>query len=253
MIFADKSPTFVLRDVLRFHNEAIDMFNRDRNFSALSFRTRSDAVIESEGQTVHMHDGSITFVPAGVDYRRVAGHDELIVIHFDYAAAGDRVETFVTENFDDMSRCFLNIYEKWDTEKPDNYMRSLSRVYRLFADIYNEYNKNGADHNDYVDRAKRYIKENCGNAELTVTDIADSLNVSAVYLRRLFARYEGTSPKEYLQKHRIKTACTYLSVGGYSVREIALQSGFRDEKYFSIAFKSVVGVSPSKYIYALYE
>lgn len=66
MIFADKYPTFVLRDVLRFHNEAIDMFNRDRNFSALSFRTRSDAVIESKGQTVHMHDGSITFVPAGI-------------------------------------------------------------------------------------------------------------------------------------------------------------------------------------------
>ena len=64
MIFADKYPTFVLRGVLRFQNEHIDMFNRDRNFSALFFRTRSDAVIESEDR--HMHDGSITFVPAGI-------------------------------------------------------------------------------------------------------------------------------------------------------------------------------------------
>lgn len=190
MIFADKYPTFVLRDVLRFQNEHIDMFNRDRNFSALSFRTRSDAVIESEGRLCICTTAASRLCP---------------------------------------------------------------RVYRLFADICNEYNKTGADHNDYVDRAKRYIKENCGNAELTVTDIADSLNISAVYLRRLFARYEGMSPKEYLQKHRSKTACTYLSVGGYSVREVALQSGFRDEKYFSIAFKRVVGVSPSKHIYALYE
>ena len=253
MIFDDKTPTFIIKNVLKFNNENIDTFNSNRNFSALSFRIKSNAVIKSKNQTVNMHDGSIAFVPAGLNYRRTAGYDELIVIHFDYADANNRIETFITDDFDGMHKCFLNIYEKWDAEKPDNYVRSLSRLYRLFADIYNEYNNCDSNYNEYVDYAKRFVKENYCNTELTVSDIADRLNISEVYLRRLFARYEGISPKAYLQQFRIKTASAYLSSGGLSIKEIALLCGFRDEKYFSTAFKSAVGVSPTKYIYELYE
>ena len=48
-------------------------------------------------------------------------------------------------------------------------------------------------------------------------------------------------------KYRIKKACELLKLGKYTVTEVALYTGIQDIYYFSKLFKSVVGVSPSKY------
>ena len=40
-----------------------------------------------------------------------------------------------------------------------------------------------------------------------------------------------------------------MSTGYYSLKEIAIMSGYEDYKYFSAEFKREKGISPSKYVY----
>lgn len=66
---------------------------------------------------------------------------------------------------------------------------------------------------------------------------------------KLFKAEYGFSPQKYIIHLRIQYAKQLISTGYYSVKEIALMSGYTDYKYFSTEFKKQVGVSPSDYVY----
>ena len=97
-----------------------------------------------------------------------------------------------------------------------------------------------------VDRAVRFIEYNYMR-KITVCDICGHLGLERSYFYRIFKNYTGSSPEQYLMKYRIKKACELLKLGKYTVTEVALYTGIQDIYYFSKLFKSVVGVSPSKY------
>jgi AraC-like DNA-binding protein len=72
--------------------------------------------------------------------------------------------------------------------------------------------------------------------------------MSEVYFRRLFKEEYGVSPQKFIIDLRIQNAVALISTGYYSLKEVALMSGYSDYKYFSIEFKKAMGVSPSQYI-----
>ena len=75
--------SFNLLDVLELKQEHINMYNRKRNFNALSFRLKADTVLKSRTGVFQMGDSYVSFVPSNLDYSRVSKIDELIVIHFE--------------------------------------------------------------------------------------------------------------------------------------------------------------------------
>ena len=79
--------------------------------------------------------------------------------------------------------------------------------------------------------------------------LAEQSFMSEVYFRKLFKSSYGISPQKYIIRLRIQHAKGLISIGYYSLKEIALMSGYTDYKYFSTEFKKQVGVSPSDYIY----
>lgn len=73
-----------------------------------------------------------------------------------------------------------------------------------------------------------------------------ALNVSRTTLHRCFIGSCGVSPGAYLGRYRIARAADLLAHGS-SVKTAALSCGFSDQLYFSKAFRSATGVSPSDY------
>lgn len=57
----------------------------------------------------------------------------------------------------------------------------------------------------------------------------------------------GASPKEHLIALRIRRAAGLLLGGTARIADIARQTGFSNEYYFSHAFKRATGLSPSQY------
>ena len=71
--------------------------------------------------------------------------------------------------------------------------------------------------------------------------------MSEVYFRKRFKEEYGTSPQKYITHLKIRYAKELIYIGYYSLKEIALMSGYTDYKYFSTKFKKHTGLSPSDY------
>lgn len=97
-------------------------------------------------------------------------------------------------------------------------------------------------------KAKQYIDENFGNAELDLTDIAKSVFVNPSYLSRIFKNELGYSVVEYLTRCRMLKAKELMEQGCKNMFFIAESVGYKDTHYFSKCFKKHYSVSPSKFI-----
>lgn len=83
--------------------------------------------------------------------------------------------------------------------------------------------------------------------ELSLEDLAKSVNLSASRLRHLFSTETGTSPGQYLKSIRIRKAKEMLETTFLSVKQIMSLVGFVDRKHFACDFKKAYGASPTEY------
>ncbi|KIP21637.1 putative response regulatory protein [Anoxybacillus ayderensis] len=98
-----------------------------------------------------------------------------------------------------------------------------------------------------VRRAKQYVQEHFSDQTLTLESVAQSLNVSPVYLSRIMKQELGISFVNFLTEVRIKKAIQLLVSTQLTIHEISERVGYDTQHYFSTAFKKVVGVSPNQY------
>lgn len=79
----------------------------------------------------------------------------------------------------------------------------------------------------------------------SVAEMALKMQCSEQYLRRLFLRYTGKTPKEYYLDARLDLAHSLLKQEGQTVGNVADMLNFFDAYHFSKAFKRRFNVSPS--------
>jgi len=79
----------------------------------------------------------------------------------------------------------------------------------------------------------------------TVEEMAQWMQCSEQYLRRLFMKYTGKTPKEYYLDARLELALSLFRQGNYSVGQVADLLNFFDSFHFSKAFKKKFGYAPS--------
>lgn len=79
----------------------------------------------------------------------------------------------------------------------------------------------------------------------SVKEMAQKMQCSEQYLRRLFLRYTGKTPKEYYLDARLDLAHSLLKQEGQTVGKVADMLNFFDSFHFSKAFKRRFGLSPS--------
>lgn len=79
----------------------------------------------------------------------------------------------------------------------------------------------------------------------TVSEMAAWMQCSEQYLRRLFIKYTGKTPKEFYLDARLELALSLLRQGNYSVGQVADMLNFFDSFHFSKAFKQKFGYAPS--------
>ncbi|WP_342322947.1 AraC family transcriptional regulator [Kosakonia sp. BYX6] len=79
----------------------------------------------------------------------------------------------------------------------------------------------------------------------TVSEMAQWMQCSEPWLRRLFLRYTGKTPKEYYLDARLELAQSLLKQEGNSIAHIADMLNFFDSFHFSKAFKQKFGYAPS--------
>jgi two-component system response regulator YesN len=97
-----------------------------------------------------------------------------------------------------------------------------------------------------VEQAVLYIKSNF-NSDIRLETVAGQIGISATYLSRLFKNELNINFKDYLTDIRMEKAKELLLDPGLKVYEISDRVGYSDQRYFSEAFKSKVGLTPLEY------
>ena len=94
--------------------------------------------------------------------------------------------------------------------------------------------------------ARVYIDEN-SHKKLVIADICDELKCSKSTLLTGFKKKYGTTINAYLTHIRLERATRLLVEGNMTISEIASETGFSDQSYFSKVFSAKYGIPPSEY------
>lgn len=97
------------------------------------------------------------------------------------------------------------------------------------------------------DQIDAYIRQHYPNPDLNVDMIADHLNFSAVYLRRVYKQGGGSSISDAILKLRIEAAKQALLVPSSRVNDVSQQVGFLETGTFIRSFKKLEGMTPGAY------
>ena len=102
--------------------------------------------------------------------------------------------------------------------------------------------------NQQVQKAISHIEANF-RSKLTVPEMAARSHLSTFHFSRLFTRFVGLAPSEYLLQYRLLVAEKLLSLPGAnsSIADVAADSGFADQAHFSRHFRRFYGRSPQEY------
>ncbi|MBR5140293.1 MAG: helix-turn-helix transcriptional regulator [Clostridia bacterium] len=85
------------------------------------------------------------------------------------------------------------------------------------------------------------------SADLSLSSLAESQNVSAGYLCTLFRKETGKTLIEYIREKRIQHARHLLATTHLQIQTVALNCGIVDVQYFSKTFKKLVGKTPKEF------
>ncbi|MBO5307253.1 MAG: AraC family transcriptional regulator [Oscillospiraceae bacterium] len=83
--------------------------------------------------------------------------------------------------------------------------------------------------------------------KLNLDAVAEELFLSKAHIINVFKLKYGITPYQYYIQQKIKIAAALLSHSILPINKIADMLHFSDSRYFSYAFKKIVGVSPNHY------
>lgn len=253
MFFEKEMLSFNLLDVLELKQKDIHMFNSGRNFSALSFRYSADALLKDKNAEHHVKDNFVAYVPAGLDYSRTADKDELIVVHMNMTNYHTKsIEYFEAKKPAVLEKLFREMLDCWNKKELGYHHKCSALLYEILAECYIQ-NFEPKTQNSKIQKSVDYIFANYKDSNLSMKEIAKQSFMSEVYFRKLFKAEYGITPQKHIIYLRMQNAVNLISAGYYSLKEVALLSGYNDYKHFSVEFKKIKGVSPSEYLYSFQE
>ena len=82
---------------------------------------------------------------------------------------------------------------------------------------------------------------------IRVSDVAKYLHMNSNYFSKLFKRYTGVSPMQYITNLRLTNAMNLIENTDYNISQIAYAVGYDNPSYFRRLFRKYVGLSPAEY------
>ncbi|WP_378955930.1 response regulator [Pelosinus sp. sgz500959] len=128
--------------------------------------------------------------------------------------------------------------------------RPLSDLVTCISPVYHELilelNRK-ASYTPIVLLSQKHIETYYYKEDLSLQNLADTIQISPTYLSRLLKNEIGVSFIDYLIQVRVEKAIQIMSDPTVKLYEVAQRVGYNNQHYFSTAFKKVVGLSPAEY------
>ena len=104
-----------------------------------------------------------------------------------------------------------------------------------------------SNYSGLVLEAIHIVEREMSDPELSLLSVSEKLHVSPQYLSRLFHGQTGITFVSYLTMQRQRRAMMLLADPSLKLYQIAEQTGYTTQHYFSNVFKKTMGISPGEY------
>ena len=95
-------------------------------------------------------------------------------------------------------------------------------------------------------RIKELVAANIED-ELTLDEMAQSVELSTAHFARMFRKSTGETPHRFVLRQRIERAKEMLSSAHLRIIDVAVACGFKTQEHFAQVFRQMCGVSPREY------
>ncbi len=222
---------------------------RSLRMHTLTFHYHTNMRYVLEDGILQTADNAVVYMPPNL-WCRLEGDDQDAVFRVEFECLEDlpfRPLLIQPKNGEKIRRLCKELQDVWRRAGADRDYRSLSLFYQILAELERERTAFSDNASLAIRTATQYIDAYFTLPKLSVKAVAQATDVSESYLFQLFREAGHPSPKEYIVRRRIEYACKLLQEGKYKVCEVAVRCGFADAKYFTTAFRRVMGETPKQY------
>lgn len=144
--------------------------------------------------------------------------------------------------------------EALEDEKPIGYeLEEYSLIYKVIRYLYLAYQSSKQsihttyDANVQIQRNMTSFIHEHFNSKIGLEDIAEAGQVSKSTCIRLFHKYTGKSPIDFLNNYRLQMSAEKLVATSEQITEIAYACGFGQPSYFNRLFLKEYNMTPNQY------
>ena len=213
-------------------------------YTLIHYVTSGSGTLECSGKVYMASAGQIFIIYANEIASYKATEDSpwnYIWIAFDGLYA-DRLKEIGTNVISAPKEIFDTIHNMIHNKTADKNL-AVSLIYSLYSALLPD--SSDKKTLSYPSEVKKMIKLRYMD-DISVADIARSLNIDKRYMSRIFKAKYGITVIGYLVDVRIKKSCELLKQN-YSVADTATIVGYSDSFNFSKMFKKIMGISPLQY------
>ena len=155
---------------------------------------------------------------------------------------GDRAPEFHALMF------LLQQHAAYDTPQMQMSIQHLLNVLvQLVIEVANHPPRELEDEEAVLVRRIKHFADKHYMESLSLSDIANALNISLFYMSHLFKEKTGYTPLQYIATRQIGEAQTLLIHTDLSVQAIAERVGYLNPEHFNKVFKKQVGLPPGQF------
>ncbi len=131
-------------------------------------------------------------------------------------------------------------------------IHALQRIYTLHSEMFHDFTIRMVETRTSKSYSKKvllsfdYIYLNL-HKEITVSDLAKTVDLTPNYLSSLFINEVGMSLSAYIRSKRIEAAENMIKYSSFSLLEISNYLNFSSQSHFSKVFKAQTGYTPTLY------
>lgn len=163
------------------------------------------------------------------------------------------------ENLISLKRFYEQIYNVYDIPMPKErnalfdakrypkIEQLTEKILEAFGDCMDNENRKGRRYSRIVRECIHILKANFCRPDISLTYVAEQLNISPGYLSSSFNKEVHSNIARYVIKLRIEKAKELLRDNRMNIGEIADAVGFENKRYFSQRFKQETRMTPKEY------
>lgn len=184
--------------------------------------------------------------------------DEIIIKSFDDFLQGRKYQIICTEekltDLEIETNVYgYNIYISFENYDQSTFHLSISDVHigaenlkKAYEQATKRYLEKMNNNKNKIQEALRYIEKNY-TKPLDMAVISNHVSMNYTLFSHLFKNQVGVNFSEYLRSIRIEAAKQLLQNTNKTIRDIAKDVGYTDDKRFSKVFKESIGITPNTY------